>query len=63
MGHNRKLIRTEGSRKGEKQSEYKPDSDRMKEKKGEAVRIQARFGQDEGEKAEISPNTSLVRTG
>ncbi|MBN8203072.1 hypothetical protein [Bacillus sp. NTK034] len=63
MGHNRKLIRTEGSREGENQSEYEPDSDRMKQKRRKAVRIQARFGQDEAEKAKSSPNTSQVRTG
>ncbi|MBN8203321.1 hypothetical protein JI665_22865, partial [Bacillus sp. NTK034] len=38
---NTSQVRTGCKREGEKQSEYEPGSDRMKEKKGKAVRIRA----------------------
>jgi hypothetical protein len=60
---NTALIRTGKAEKSQRESEYRPHSDRKCWRKPKRVRIKATFGQEMPEKAKRSPNTALIRTG
>ena len=59
---NASLIRTGQGEKSESESECKPHSDRVRQKKRERVRMQVSFGQSKAKKARASLNAGLIRT-